>query len=80
MSFIKDHPCPHCGANLYKVGFRFIWNDVQLTIFHYYLQSQHHSGQNYEMNKPGYVECGKCNTKINIDVSVLTYMMSEEWA
>lgn len=80
MSFIKDYPCPHCGANLYKVGFDLIWNDVQLAIHHYYINGQHQSTENYKMNKPGYIVCGKCYTKINIDVSVLTYMMSEEWA
>lgn len=78
MSFIKDYPCRHCGANLYLVGYHEIHYGGIVCIYHYHTDGHHHQLEESEF-QDGYIECGNCFNKIDIDYYEFMFMVEQEW-
>ncbi len=78
MSLIKDYPCPHCGANLYKVGFHEILYDGTLYRSHYYIDGYHEYNEDARYHN-GYIECGNCCAQLHEDPKRFIRMVQREW-
>ncbi len=78
MSLIKDYPCPHCGANLHKVGFHEILYEGTLYRSHYYIDGYHNHIQDAKYHN-GYIECGNCCAQLNENPKRFMKMVEKEW-
>lgn len=78
MSLIKDYPCPHCGANLFKVGFTDILSGGYETTSHRFRKGTHKSYTDYSFDDR-YIECYKCDKNIDVDPEEFLEMVEREW-
>lgn len=78
MSYIKDYPCPNCGANLFKVGFMHTrWDGYETT--NYTFNRGHIKTYTDTTFHKQYIKCNRCGHQLNENPDGFIKMIKEEW-